>query len=141
MIIAVLLAVPAAGQAAPTPASQLSQAQARFRSAHIRSYALRLHWCCADAGSGYTGASGEGDGVVMVQRGRTRHHVSTAYFGRVAKVADLFRIVRRNLGRDDVHVRFDRRTGVPLSFSFDTHGIADSRRAFTVTHFHRIPAR
>lgn len=139
--IAVLLAVPAAAPAAPGPGAQLAQAQARFRHAHIGSYALRVHWCCADAGSGYTGASGEGDGVVMVRRGRTVHHVATAHFGRVGKIADLFRIVRRNLRRDDVHVRFDKHTGVPLSFSFDTRGIADSRRAFTVTHFHRIPAR
>lgn len=141
MFIAVLLAVPASGQAAPSTASQLAQAQARFRHAHIRSYALRLHWCCADASSGYTGASGEGNGVVMVRRGKTRHHVATAHFGRVGKIADLFRIVRHNLGRDDVHVRFDRHTGVPLSFSFDTRGIADSRRAFSVSHFHRIPPR
>lgn len=141
LLIASVLTVAAAAPAATTPAAQLQAAQARWRHAHVHSYALRLHWCCADASSGYTGSSGEGDAVLMVRRGRALRHAATGRFGRVATVADLFRIVRRNLTRDDVHVRFDPRTGVPLRFSFDTLGIADSRRAFTVTHFHRIPSR
>jgi hypothetical protein len=133
------LAAPAAAPASTAPAAQLQAAQARWRHAHVRSYALRLHWCCADASSGYTGRSGEGDAVLIVQGGHARRHPATS-FGRIRTIPDLFAIVRRNLTRDDLHVRFDPHTGVPLSFSFDTRGISDSRRAFTVTHFHRIPA-
>jgi hypothetical protein len=139
-VLAGLAATAPAAPAATTAQQRaaLAAARQRFAALHARSYTLRVRWCCSDANAGYTGRSADGSGVLTVIRGHARHHATTSYFGRLSTVGDLFRAVSRTIGRHDFSVRYSRRTGIPLSLSYDLAGRADSRRALKVTGFHRL---
>jgi hypothetical protein len=133
-------ALPVAGQASTVQAqrAQLAAAQQRWKALAIRSYTLHVRWCCSDAEAGYTGRSADGSRALTVIRGHARHHARTAYFGRLATVADLFRAVRRAIGGHDFQVRYSSRTGLPLSLGYDTANVANSRRSLRVTRFQRL---
>jgi hypothetical protein len=138
--MAALCAAPATAQAASATAQRtlLTQAQHRFARLKAHDYDFRFHECWAGAGGGYTGVDTGKPRVLKVRGGHDKKPAKTIYFGKVTTVASLFAIVGRNVGRHDFKVRYSAKTGVPVSMSFDFKGIADSRRGFTVSGFHRV---